>query len=105
MRTSERLAARAGRDLRRARRFRRDLKEGDWPEIDYRDTVLLEEPPSATRASPTPASARILSYGNTEVVIEAHAPPGAAGLSSTTSGIPGGSRRSTASRPKSCAPM
>jgi hypothetical protein len=54
-------------------------KSGEWPEADYRETVLLEEPPichSRKGLPPDAASARILSYSNTEVDVEAHAPPG-----------------------------
>ncbi|RTL79071.1 MAG: hypothetical protein EKK29_22300 [Hyphomicrobiales bacterium] len=54
-------------------------KTGEWPEADYRETVLLEEPPichSRKGLPPDAARARILSYANTEVVVEADAPPG-----------------------------
>ncbi len=54
-------------------------KTGDWPEADYRETVLLEEPPichSRKGLPPDAARARLLSYGNTEIRVEAHAPPG-----------------------------
>ncbi len=54
-------------------------KTGDWPEADYRETVLLEEPPichSRKGLPPDAARARIVSYSNTEILIEAHAPPG-----------------------------
>jgi hypothetical protein len=52
---------------------------GEWPEADYRETVLLEEPPlchSKKDMPPGAARARIVSYANTEIVVEAHAPPG-----------------------------
>lgn len=55
------------------------LKSGEWPEADYRETVLLEEPPichSRKGLPPDAMQARILSYTPTEVVVEAHAPPG-----------------------------
>jgi hypothetical protein len=59
--------------------FARMIETGEWPEADYRETVLLEEPPIChTRKDlpPEAVRARIVSYGNTEVVVEAHAPPG-----------------------------
>ncbi|WP_363345969.1 hypothetical protein [Methylocystis echinoides] len=54
-------------------------KSGEWPEADYRETVLLEEPPichSRKGLPPDAARARILSYGNTEILVEAQAPSG-----------------------------
>ncbi|MGJ0509125.1 MAG: hypothetical protein ACR652_18780 [Methylocystis sp.] len=54
-------------------------QSGEWPEADYRETVLLEEPPichSRKGLPPDAARARILSYGNTKIAVEAHAPPG-----------------------------
>jgi hypothetical protein len=59
--------------------FAQMLKSGEWPEADYRETVLLEEPPichSRKGLPPDAARARILSYGNTEIVVEAQAPQG-----------------------------
>lgn len=59
--------------------FRQMLESGEWPEADYRETVLLEEPPlchSRKDMSPDAARARIVSYGNADVTIETHAPPG-----------------------------
>jgi len=59
--------------------FARMVATGEWPEADYRETVLLEEPPLChTRKDlgADAARARIVSYANTEVVVEAHAPPG-----------------------------
>jgi hypothetical protein len=55
------------------------VKSGEWPEADYRETVLLEEPPichSRKGLPPDAARARIVSYGNTEIVVEAVAPAG-----------------------------
>jgi hypothetical protein len=55
------------------------LRSGEWPEADYRETVLLEEPPichSRKGLPPDAARARILSYGNSEITVDAHAPPG-----------------------------
>jgi hypothetical protein len=63
--------------------FSRMLVDGVWPDADLRTTVLLErvpplERPSATGAPATrrPGSARIVSYRNTEVIIEADSPDG-----------------------------
>ena len=51
------------------------LKTGVWPQIDYAHQVLLEQP--ATAAAPGgEAVARILSYRNTKIVVEADAPQG-----------------------------
>ncbi len=53
------------------------MKSGEWPEADYRETVLLEAPPIChTRKDAPPAQARIVSYANTQVVVEVSAPPG-----------------------------
>ena len=49
------------------------LREGGWPDIDFRRTVLLERDDSAERP---PGIVRIVSYRNTEVVIEAESPQG-----------------------------
>jgi hypothetical protein len=55
--------------------FTRMLADGVWPQADLRTTVLLERPPPA--GSPRrPGSARIVSYGNTEVALEADSPDG-----------------------------
>lgn len=52
-------------------------KSGEWPEADYRETVLLETPPIChTRKDSAPATARLLAYENTHVVVDASAPPG-----------------------------
>jgi hypothetical protein len=52
-------------------------KSGEWPEADYRETVLLETPPIChTRKNAPPATAKILSYENDRIVAEASAPPG-----------------------------
>jgi hypothetical protein len=55
------------------------VKSGEWPEADYRETALLEEPPichSRRGLAPDAMQARILDYKNTEVVVETQAPPG-----------------------------
>jgi hypothetical protein len=55
------------------------IREGGWPDIDYRTTVLLEESPIC-RTPRTEAGAaggaRIRSYSNTEVIIDADVPHG-----------------------------
>jgi hypothetical protein len=55
------------------------VKSGEWPEADYRETVLLEEPPichSRRGLPPDAMQARIVDYKNTEVVVETQAPVG-----------------------------
>jgi len=53
------------------------MKSGEWPEADYRETVLLETPPIChTRKDSAPATAHIRSYENTHVVVDVSAPPG-----------------------------
>jgi hypothetical protein len=63
--------------------FERMLADGVWPDADLRTTVLLERVPQRQRpaadtaaALPRPGSARIVSYHNTEVVLEADSPDG-----------------------------
>jgi hypothetical protein len=58
--------------------FARMVETGEWPEADYRETVLLEEPPlcHTRRDAAQGPSARLLAYGNSEIVVEAVAPPG-----------------------------
>ena len=58
--------------------FAKMIAEGEWPEIDFREAVLLEESPICHRqaAGQPAAAARIVSYENTKVVIEAKAPQG-----------------------------
>ncbi|MEX2034562.1 MAG: hypothetical protein WEA28_05150, partial [Xanthobacteraceae bacterium] len=50
------------------------IRTGGWPDVDPRHTVLLEKPPSQFIPGATGGSARIVSYRNTEIVIEADAP-------------------------------
>ena len=51
------------------------LATGQWPAVDLTHTVLLDE--SATRnASRRSGSARIVSYRNTEIVLETDSPDG-----------------------------
>jgi hypothetical protein len=55
--------------------FDRMLHDGIWPDVDPRSTVLLEHAPP-TSAPRLPGSARITSYRNTEVIVEADSPGG-----------------------------
>ncbi len=54
------------------------IEEGGWPEIDFRKTVLLEDAPVCHEREPgeSAASARIVSYENTKIVIDGEAPRG-----------------------------
>ena len=54
--------------------FERILKEGTWPEVDLRSTVLLEN--AAEISLRPPGTAKIVSYRNTEILIEANSPSG-----------------------------
>lgn len=56
--------------------FSRMLQDGQWPDVDLKNTVLLENPPFGAGLSAKPGTARILSYHNTEVVAEADSPDG-----------------------------
>jgi len=55
--------------------FTRMLADGVWPPVDLRSTVLLEHQP-AVSAPRRQGRARIVSYRNTEVVLEADSPDG-----------------------------
>ena len=55
--------------------FDRMLQNGIWPDADLRSTVLLEHAPTAGAAH-LPGRVRIVSYRNTEVVVEADGPGG-----------------------------
>jgi len=52
------------------------MRQGGWPDVDPRHTMLLERPPAGMTPNTTGGTARIMSYRNTEVVIEAEAPAG-----------------------------
>jgi hypothetical protein len=53
------------------------MKSGEWPEADYRETVLLEAPPIChTRKDAPPATAKIDTYENDRIIVEVNAPPG-----------------------------
>ena len=52
------------------------LKNGGWPDVDYRRTVLLQDVPREQGAGRAPGTVRILAYHNTDVTIEAQSPQG-----------------------------
>jgi hypothetical protein len=52
------------------------IRDGGWPEVDPRRTVLLENAPSGAPSAATGGTARILRYRNTDIEIEADAPGG-----------------------------
>lgn len=58
--------------------FSRMIADGLWPDIDYRTTVLLQGSPICRNSGNESGEggARIVSYANTEIVIEATAPRG-----------------------------
>ena len=56
--------------------FSRMLTDGIWPAVDLRTTVLLERPPEGAGGGRRPGKVRIVSYANTEVVLEADSPDG-----------------------------
>jgi hypothetical protein len=60
----------------RAADFTRMLGDGVWPAADLRSTVLLERPPAASTTPRRPGQARIVSYRNTEVILEADSADG-----------------------------
>jgi len=55
-----------------------ELLRSGWPNIDPRQTVLLEQPPrlAAQAADAEGGTARIVRYSNTEVIVEVDAPAG-----------------------------
>lgn len=52
------------------------LRDGGWPDVDPRTTVLLERPPADAPAAASGGSVRIVRYQNTDIEIEADAPGG-----------------------------
>ena len=50
------------------------VEEGNWPDVDYRRTVLIEGASDAAERGP--ATARLARYANTEIVIDLDAPDG-----------------------------
>jgi hypothetical protein len=53
------------------------LRDGNWPDVDFSRTVLVEagapQPETANRAAPAAGRVRIVTYRNTEVVIDVEA--------------------------------
>jgi hypothetical protein len=60
----------------RAADFDRMLAEGGWPDVDYRRIVLLQNPPPGFDTPRAEGRARLVSYRNTRIEIEAEAPQG-----------------------------
>lgn len=56
--------------------FQEMIKTGRWPDVDLRRVALLEQAPAKLTPNPAGGTARIVSYKNTEIVIEAEAPSG-----------------------------
>jgi hypothetical protein len=56
--------------------FEEMTKDGRWPDVNLRRTALLERAPPGLSPNPSGGTARIVSYKNTEIVIEADAPSG-----------------------------
>jgi hypothetical protein len=58
--------------------FSKMIESGEWPQVDFTETVLLEQSPICHRRDPNepPSTARIVSYEKTRVEIEANAPRG-----------------------------
>jgi hypothetical protein len=56
--------------------FDRLLADGQWPNVDLKSTVLLENAPPTLATPARPGQIRIASYRNTEVVLEADSPDG-----------------------------
>jgi len=49
------------------------IRDGGWPDVDPRRTVLLEDAPAGALSAATGGTARILRYQNTDIEIEADA--------------------------------
>ncbi|HWG03613.1 MAG TPA: hypothetical protein VG271_01240, partial [Beijerinckiaceae bacterium] len=52
------------------------LKNGDWPAVDYRQTVLLQNVPEDSGPPRAPGSVRIGAYHNTDITLDAQSPDG-----------------------------
>ena len=52
------------------------IRDGGWPEVDPRRTVLLEQAPAGAPAAPAGGTARIAHYRNTDIAVEVDAPGG-----------------------------
>jgi hypothetical protein len=103
LRKSARAAARDDGGRLAGRGFRQADASG-WPPESIRQDRAVGKGTAAQQLSSFEARhCALVRYRNTEVVVEVDSPP-AACWCSTTSGIRGGARRSTASRPRSCAP-
>ena len=50
------------------------IRDGGWPDVDPRRTVLLENAPAGPPEAAGAGTARILHYQNTDIVVEADAP-------------------------------
>ncbi|MFN3891139.1 MAG: hypothetical protein ACK4MV_12130 [Beijerinckiaceae bacterium] len=55
--------------------FAKMIETGVWPSTDFRNTVLLESPQAGAKQR-APGRARLASYENTEIVIDASSPEG-----------------------------
>jgi hypothetical protein len=60
----------------RAADFDAIMKSGRWPDFDPRGMVLLENVPPGPAIARGPGSARLISYGQTRIVIDAVSPDG-----------------------------
>ncbi len=80
--------------------FNELMKTGAWPEFDPTRTVLLARAvaPPAVRVDGERRTIRLVSYRNTEVIVEAESQTGGTS-SSTIPGTIGGASRSTGRRP------
>jgi hypothetical protein len=56
--------------------FEKMIREGGWPDVDPRRTVLLERPPADASSGDGEGTVSILRYENTDIEIEADAPSG-----------------------------
>jgi hypothetical protein len=56
--------------------FERLLHDGQWPNVDLKTTVLLQDAPPARATPARPGQVQIASYRNTEVVVDADSPDG-----------------------------
>jgi hypothetical protein len=56
--------------------FERLLKDGQWPNVDLKTTLLLQDAPPAAATRMRPGQAHIAGYRNTEVVVDADSPDG-----------------------------
>jgi hypothetical protein len=51
------------------------LKDGAWPDVDFRSTVLIEGAPAGASAR-RPGTATLATYANTRIDIDAESPDG-----------------------------